>query len=52
MITGDYERTAISIGKQIGIVRSSHVRVVTGWEILSIVSDVQEVKWRPWTMKL
>ncbi|MBI4777331.1 cation-transporting P-type ATPase [Candidatus Desantisbacteria bacterium] len=44
MITGDYEITALAIARQVGIVESSDVRVVSGTTITSMSDkDLQEL---------
>lgn len=40
MITGDYEITALSIARQVGIVNSENAKVITG-ATLGIISDLQ-----------
>jgi len=44
MITGDYQITALSVAKQIGIVSSDDVEIITGTELLALSDEQLKTK--------
>ncbi|MCJ7730255.1 MAG: cation-transporting P-type ATPase, partial [Sedimentisphaerales bacterium] len=44
MITGDYQITALSIAKQVGIVSSDNVEIITGSDLSALSDDQLETK--------